>query len=114
MRRIISGVIVLTLLASLGLAGGCAEAPSATTALPAGMGMLKVYVTDPPPPDMDEILVTIEGLEVHKDGGPWVTVDEEEHQFDLKSLVGIQDFLASKVVDAGWYTQGGIRNYDWI
>ncbi len=102
MKKYLAIVAVLVLAATLVV--GC-EGVSSATALPPGMGMLKIYVTDPPPPDMEEVLVTIKSLEIHKDGGSWETVDEETHQFNLLDLIGIQEFLASKVVDAGRYTQ---------
>lgn len=104
MKKYLAIVAVLMLTATLVV--GCEGVPSATV-LPPGMGMLKIYVTDPPPPDMEEVLVTIKGLEIHKDGGSWetVTVDKDTHQFNLLDLIGIQEFLASKVVDAGRYTQ---------
>ncbi len=56
MKKYLSIVAVLVLAATLVV--GCEGAPSATV-LPPGKGMLKVYVTDPPPPDMEEVLVTI-------------------------------------------------------
>lgn len=102
MKKYLAIVAVLVLASTLVV--GC-EGVSSATALPPGMGMLKIYVTDPPPPDMEEVLVTIKSLEIHKDGGSWETVDEDTHQFDLLDLIGIQEFLASKVVDAGRYTQ---------
>jgi len=69
------------------------------------MGTLKVYVTDPPPPDMEEILVNIKSLEVHKAGGAWTTIAEEPQEFDLKAIEEIQEYLASKDLEAGRYTQ---------
>ena len=102
MKKYLVIVAVLALAATLVV--GC-EGVSSATALPPGMGMLKIYVTDPPPPDMEEVLVTIKSLEIHKDGGSWETVDEDTHQFNLLDLIGIQEFLASKVVGAGRYTQ---------
>ena len=102
MKKYLAIVAVLMLAATLVV--GC-EGVSSATALPPGTGMLKIYVTDPPPPDMEEVLVTIKSLEIHKDGGSWETVDEDTHQFNLLDLIGIHEFLASKVVDAGRYTQ---------
>ncbi len=76
-----------------------------TTALPSGMGMLKVFVTDPPPPQMDAIWVNIKTLEVHNADEGWVTVAENPGKFDLKAIEGIQQYLASQIVKAGKYTQ---------
>lgn len=103
MKRYLVAVTVLALVAVLG--AGCAEAPPSTATLPAGMGMLEVRVTDPPPPDMDQILVDIENLEIHKAGGPWTTIPVTTDPFDLKAIEGIEAFLASQVVEAGRYTQ---------
>ncbi len=79
--------------------------------LPAGMGMLKFYVTDPPPPDMDEIWVDVRSLEVHKSGGEWTTVAEDPGEFDLKAIEEIQQYLASQIVEAGRYTQIRLEVY---
>jgi len=67
--------------------------------------MIEVYVTDPPPPDMDEILVDIKNLEVHKAGGNWTGIAVDTEPFDLKAIEGIQQFLASQIVETGKYTQ---------
>jgi len=67
--------------------------------------MLEVYVTDPPPPDVDQIWVDISNLEVHKTGGNWTSVAVDTDPFNLKEIEGIQDFLASQIVDVGKYTQ---------
>ncbi len=77
-----------------------------TTGVPLpGTGMLEVYVTDPPPPEMDEILVDIKNLEVHKTGGNWTSIAVDTEPFDLKEIEGIQQFLASQIVETGKYTQ---------
>ena len=67
--------------------------------------MIEVYVTDPPPPDMEKILVDIKNLEVHKTGGNWTSIAVDTEPFDLKEIEGIQDFLASQIVETGKYTQ---------
>jgi hypothetical protein len=74
-------------------------------ALPSGMGMLQVYVTDPPPPDMEKILVDVKNLQVHRTGGGWFTIDENPGSFNLRELEGIQEYLTGKIVDVGKYTQ---------
>jgi hypothetical protein len=70
-------------------------------------GTVEFRVTDPPPPDMDHIWVTISNLAIHKAGGRWteITVEPEHQPFDLKAIEGIEQFLTSQVVDAGKYTQ---------
>jgi hypothetical protein len=79
--------------------------PSSGSDLPDGMGRLVVNVTDPPPPDMDSVMVKVENLEVHKAGGSWATVAEDMEPFDLKLLEDRVDLLATAIVDAGIYTQ---------
>jgi len=79
--------------------------PILTSELSPGTGMINVYVTDPPPPEMDEIWVDIKNLEVHKTGGNWTSVAVDTEPFDLKEIEGIQQFLASQIVETGKYTQ---------
>jgi hypothetical protein len=69
------------------------------------MGTIEVYVTDPPPPEMDEIWVAIKNLNVHKSGGSWATIAENPGEFDLKAIEGIQEYLAGQIVEVGKYTQ---------
>ena len=78
---------------------------TSTPDLPSGMGMLKVFVTDPPPPKMDAIWVNITSLEVHKTGGNWTTVVQNPSKFNLKAIEDRQQYLASKIVTPGKYTQ---------
>jgi hypothetical protein len=109
-------LIILTVLVLLaGLMTGCTVqsttipastvAPTSTPNLPSGTGTLQVYVTDPPPPEMDEIWVDVKNLEVHKTGGKWITVDTDPGAFDLKAIEGIEQYLSEKVIEAGKYTQ---------
>ncbi len=79
--------------------------PTTTPSLNSGVGMIKVYITDPPPPKMDEIWVDIKNLDVHKYGGGWTTIAENPGAFNLKAIEGIQQYLADQIVEAGKYTQ---------
>ena len=104
MKKVLSFMIALFLVSML--VPGCTfTASSPTSGLPAGMGKLVVNVTDPPPPDMDSVMVEVEKLEVHKAGGTWTTVAENMEPFDLKILEDREELLASAIVDAGIYTQ---------
>jgi hypothetical protein len=85
--------------------------PAVEPNLPSGKGKLVVYVTDPPPPKMDEIWVDIKTLEVHKAGSGWTTVAEDAGEFDLKAIEGIQQYLAEQIMDAGKYTQIRLEVY---
>jgi hypothetical protein len=102
MKKVFLIFIVFSLISIL--VSGCTFT-SSTSSLPDGMGKLVVNVTDPPPPDMDSVMVKVENLEVHKAGGPWTTVAEDMEPFDLKLLEDREDLLASAIVDAGIYTQ---------
>ncbi len=115
MKKLLSVLMILLLTAVL--TPGCTAITSTPTTpstsslspsdfdLPDGMGRLVVNVTDPPPPDMDSVMVEVENLEVHKAGGSWITVAEDMEPFDLKLLEDRVDLLATAIVDAGIYTQ---------
>ncbi len=114
MKRIISGVIALTLLASLGLAGA-----SCVPIVQAKTGTIEVRVTDAPPKyTVTQIIVEISedeeegGVQVHRaddeGGGVWETIDilEDQNPFVLyPDLLGLEQVLAVGDVDAGKYTQ---------
>ena len=116
MKRIISGVIALTLLASLGLAGA-----SCVPIVQAKTGTIEVRVTDKPPEygEIEAIWVTVvnseeEGVAVHKaateedgDGG-WRPIPiTGDNPFELLALqaVGVDALLGWNTVPAGKYTQ---------
>jgi hypothetical protein len=80
-------------------------APLPTPNSTSGTGIIEVYVTDPPPPEMDEIWVAIKNLDVQKAGSGWATIAEAPGEFDLKAIEGIQQYLAGQIVEAGKYTQ---------
>lgn len=104
--------IIITLLLTLILVIGCSPITSpdsdllpSGSDLPDGMGRLVVNVTDPPPPDMERVIVTVKNLEVHKAGGPWTVVAQDMEPFDLKLLEDREDLLTDAIVDEGIYTQ---------
>jgi len=114
MKKIISGVIALTLLASLGLAGA-----SCVPIVQAKTGTIEVRVTDAPPKyTVTQIIVEISedeeegGVQVHRangeGGGVWETIDilGGQNPFVLyPDLLGLEQVLAVGDVDAGKYTQ---------
>lgn len=132
MKRIISAVIALTLLTSLGLAGA-----SCVPIVEAKTGTIEVWVTDAPPGyEITSIMVTVseEGVEIHKavaeqeqeqeqegEGeqeqeqqqeqqgeGEWIPIAiiEDNNPFDLTQLQdGLQQILAIEKVSTGKYTQ---------
>jgi len=107
----LSFLLVATLvLTSCGEAiSGEQEEEAAPTTLPAGMGLIKVYVTDPPLPELTSIEITIDSIEVHKvvagEQGEWIAVEPVVTSFDLVTLVGVSEFLGSVEVAAGSFTQ---------
>jgi len=86
------------------VAASSAPAP----ALLAQAGTIQIFVTDPPPPDVDHVWVEVEDIEVHRAAGPdsrWITIVDEPERFDLVAIVGVQEFIGSKDIDTGFYTQ---------
>lgn len=80
-----------------------------TTLAPADAGILEVRVTDAPPQDVSEILVSVDDIQVHKIGAGeasgWITIIEEEKTFDLIKISGIEEVLGSREIEATDYTQ---------
>jgi len=80
-----------------------------TTLAPANAGILEVRVTDAPPQDVSEILVSVDDIQVHKAGAGeasgWITIIEEEKTFDLIKISGIEEVLGSEEIEATDYTQ---------
>ena len=74
----------------------------------AGLGLLQIFATDPPPPKLDAVLVEVRAIEVHRAGGPeggWTTIVPEPVSFDLLRVAEIQKFLGSQQIESGVYTQ---------
>ncbi len=103
------------------------------TTLPAGMGIIEIRVTDPPPPGVKTANVTLTKIEVHKAGaeqemeqeqsignnqtpeqeqqqtqqgeGEWITIIDYETTFNLFEIIEEAAILGSENVTAGKYTQ---------
>jgi len=88
-----------------------------TTLAPADAGILEVRVTDAPPQDVSEILVSVDDIQVHKIGAGeasgWITIIEEARIFDLIAISGIEEVLGSREIEATDYTQIRI-NVLWV
>ncbi len=103
MRRIISGVIALTLLASLGLAGA-----SCVPIVQAKTGTIEVRVTDAPG-NVTAIEVTVSEVEVHKEvagEGEWTPLTiTGPNPFDLIKIRDQTQTLATEDIETARYTQ---------
>ena len=91
-----------------GMAIEVAASSAPAPALLAQMGTIQIFVTDPPPPDVDHVWVEVDNIEVHRAAGSdsrWITIVDEPVRFDLVAIVGIQEFIGSKEIEAGFYTQ---------
>jgi len=90
----------------LGACTGADEPATPTTAPVERAGTLEVRVTDAPDADVSSVLVTVEGVEVHRaDPGEWRRVVEGPVTFDLVALTGVEAVLGSEPLEAGRYTQ---------
>ena len=110
-----TGKIVLTLVTALllVLTAACAPVPEEVTPTstpeevtpptpiaPAGMGIIKVYVTDPPRPELTSIEVFIDSIKVHQvsdNASEWIDVPVIVSSFDLVKLFGVAEFLVCPV-----------------
>jgi hypothetical protein len=69
-------------------------------------GIIEIRVTDPPPADVIHAFVTLDNIEIHREGGGWETVDIGENvTFDLMEVIGVTEVLGSVNVTAGGFTQ---------
>ena len=97
-------LLIIFILGSLSFFGGCIES---------GNGTLTLQITDAPGDlNITEALVTISGIEVHLAAGgnntttaEWKMVVEESQTFDLVGIRNVKEFLGSKNLSAGVYTQ---------
>jgi len=121
-------VALLCVLALVAIA--CAE-PSST---PATKGTVNVFVTDAPPEgNVTKIMVAVSEIQIHKAGagqeqeqastenvtqeqekqqaqeaqGEWITIDLSDNAttFDLLEIKGIEQYIGTKDVEEGKYTQ---------
>jgi len=85
-----------------------------STSLGTTTGFLKLLLTDAPAEEAENIFVTVDLISVHKEGGSFFTVAEDEQQFDLKALEGQLKIILTtdgetKTLEAGNYTQIRMR-----
>ena len=72
-------------------------------------GRLEVRVTDAPPDDVSNIIVTVSDIRVHISGSAggtnWLPVIDEQRTFDLVEITGVEQVLGTAELEAGRYTQ---------
>lgn len=91
--------------------GTAIEAAISTAPAPmlvAGVGTVQIRATDPPPPEVDSVLVEVGKIEIHRVAGPdseWITIVDEPVTFDLLKIAEVQKFLGIQEVPEGTYTQ---------
>jgi len=91
-----------------GMAAEAVASSAPVLALLAEVGTIQIFVTDPPPPDVDHVWVEVDHIDIHRAAGPdsrWITIIDEPVRFDLVAIVGVQEFIGSKEIEAGFYTQ---------
>ena len=101
-------ILMLILILSIIAINGCVQKPET--------GTLVMQLTDAPSElNIEEVLVTISNVEVHKaeaneeenitSESGWFTVVEEAQTFDLVVIKDVKEFLGSKELEDGKYTQ---------
>jgi hypothetical protein len=74
-------------------------------AVPEGIpGNLAIYFTDKVTDEIETLNVTFSSLDVHKTGGKWFSISNEEKTFDLLQLAGVQELFDQNGLEAGHYT----------
>lgn len=71
-------------------------------------GILQFMATDPPPPSVEQVLVTVSQIEVFLPAGDksrWITITQQPQTFDLLQVAGIQKFLGQSQVEPRTYTK---------
>ena len=69
------------------------------------LGHVDLRLTDAPG-DFEQVNVVVSGVSIHRSGGGWETVSQDQATYDLLQLQnGVSTTLASSDVPAGHYTQ---------
>lgn len=74
----------------------------------AAPGTLQFWAVDPPPPEVEKVLIEVAKIEAHLVAGPdsqWVTITPEPQTFDLLRIATVQRFLGEQEVKPGTYTR---------
>jgi hypothetical protein len=73
-----------------------------------GLGSIQLWAADPPPPDVEQVLIEMDRVEAHLASGKesrWVVITDEPATFDLLRVAQVQKFLGEQQVKAGTYTR---------
>jgi len=70
-----------------------------------GTGNFKLYLTDQPIENADEIWVTISEINVQKEGEGFLTLSSDEKTYDLLKLRDKEEEIVDITLDEGTYTQ---------
>ena len=99
MKNLIFSFVILALIAS------CGEGP--TDEETTGYGRIKVEAFDaPPPPGVEQILLTVTEVSVHSSDKGWIILAEPNERFDFLELInGTTAALVDTTLDPGHYTQ---------
>ena len=99
MKKLILSLFILALIAA------CGEEP--TKEETTGYARIKVEAFDaPPPPGLEQILLTITEVSVHSSDDGWITLAEPNERYDFLELVnGATAAFVDTTLDPGHYTQ---------
>lgn len=92
MKKIILFAFTITLLLN-----GCTSSD--------GTGNFKLYLTDQPVDDADEIWATITEINVQKEEEGFLTLWEGEKEYDLLTLLNTEELVLESTLEEGTYTQ---------
>ncbi len=82
--------------------------PRSASKLAASPGTLRLLATDPPPPNVEKVLVQVGEIRVRRieeQGAKWQTITIPPQTFDLLKIAEVQTFLAELQIEAGTYTK---------
>jgi hypothetical protein len=74
----------------------------------AALGVLQVWAVDPPPPNVEKVLIEVGKIEAHLAAGAdsqWTTITLEPQTFDLLHIATVQKFLGEQQIKPGTYTR---------
>ena len=82
------------------------KAPEPAVAV--ALGSVQFRASDPPPPDVEQVLVQVSRIQAYLAAGMqsrWITITDAPQTFDLLRIAEVQRFLAEQRVQPGTYTK---------